>query len=73
MNTQKIYFKPEVHARTGAVMDHKLFRPEFDTEVLYWGLKPIDAPLALPLGGVHVLCESDRFVHAIDFVSVRAS
>jgi len=67
------YIAPEIHALTGAVIDHELFRPEFSREVFSLGVRPIDAPLALPLGGVQVLCESEQYVHAIDFVSARAA
>lgn len=72
MNTQKTYYAPCLHAHTGAVMNHELVRKEFKEEVFSFGSKSLDAPSDLPLGGVRVLLETEKFVIAIDF-SVRAS
>lgn len=69
----KTYYAPGKHALTGQVMNAALFQPEFQDAVMFWGLKNIDAPLPLPMGGVKVLFETDNFVMAKDFVSARAS
>lgn len=73
MNFQKSYVHPDIHARTGQVMDMNIFQPEFRDDAIFFGVKNIDAPLVLPMGGVGIMYESDRVVVAIDFISARSS
>lgn len=73
MNFQKTYVQPDIHARTGQVMDMSMFQSEFRDSAIFFGVKNIDAPLVLPMGGVGILYESDRMVVAIDFISARSS
>ena len=73
MNTQKTYYEPSLHAVTGLTYHTTNHRPIFQEESNLFGVCSLDAPLVLPLGGVSILMETDRFVMAKDFVSARAS
>lgn len=73
MNAQKTYYEPSLHAVTGLTYHSTNHRPIFYKESDLFGVCSLDAPLALPLGGVSILMETDCFVMAKDFVCARAS
>jgi len=70
----KTYFSPSLNAVTGLSMNPAMLTDGFADESLFYGVSNLDAPQVIPLGGVRVLVESDKYVTAIDFIStVRSS
>ena len=69
----RTYYPPFLQAVTGIASQTYPLRFEFEIENCLYGVASIDAPLALPMGGVNVLYEDADCVMAKDFVSARAS
>jgi len=69
----KFFFSPRPSAVTGEPLNPADLQDGFDDESLFFGVSSLDAPQVLPMGGVRVLYEDDKFVHAIDFVSSERS
>ena len=67
----KTYYEPIRHAVTGMTYHTTNHRPVFEEESDLFGVCGIDAPTALPMGGVSILLETDDFVMAKDFISAR--